>query len=138
MTDPHAAAQEPDDVTAGLPDDLVGSGPGHDCPTCAPSATQEARPNVEAPLIVWEYVFALERQRDEALAELAAARAETERLREALEIAYTDSPLQHLWNGQCPDGIEGFTVRDPECEACKHLTAALAAAPAVRQENQTT
>jgi hypothetical protein len=56
----------------------------------------ETRPNVEAPLVVWEYVFAIERQRDDA-------RAEVERLTEALREArpYVNSVAMdysnHAW-----------------------------------------
>lgn len=32
--------------------------------------------------------------------------------------------VRHLYNGQCPDVIEGQTVRDPDCPACQILLAA--------------
>lgn len=27
--------------------------------------------------------------------------------------------IQHLYNGQCPDAVEGPNVRDDDCPACK-------------------
>lgn len=32
--------------------------------------------------------------------------------------------VQHLYRGTCPDAIEGFDSRDPQCPACQVLTAA--------------
>lgn len=29
--------------------------------------------------------------------------------------------VSHAYNGQCPDGLEGFVVRDPDCPACQAI-----------------
>lgn len=29
--------------------------------------------------------------------------------------------LKHVYNGQCPDAVEGPLVRDPDCPACQVL-----------------
>ena len=36
--------------------------------------------------------------------------------------------VRHLYNGACPDGVEGPDVRDPDCPACQVLLAAVATA----------
>lgn len=32
--------------------------------------------------------------------------------------------LRHVYNGECPDQVEGSKVRDPDCPACQVLLAA--------------
>lgn len=32
--------------------------------------------------------------------------------------------VRHLYNGECPDEVEGPNVRDPDCPACQVLLAA--------------
>ena len=39
---------------------------------------------------------------------------------EELEAVATGQVL-HIWNGSCPDAIEGYNVRDPGCPACRAL-----------------
>lgn len=34
--------------------------------------------------------------------------------------------LRHVYNGECPDPVEGPKVRDPDCPACQVLLAATA------------
>ena len=34
--------------------------------------------------------------------------------------------VRHLYNGECPDEVEGPDVRDPDCPACQVLLAAVA------------
>lgn len=34
--------------------------------------------------------------------------------------------LRHIYNGECPDQVEGPNVRDPDCPACQVLLAAIA------------
>lgn len=29
--------------------------------------------------------------------------------------------VSHAYNGQCPDDLEGFAVRDPDCPACQAI-----------------
>lgn len=31
--------------------------------------------------------------------------------------------LRHVYNGECPDEVEGSNVRDPDCPACQVLMA---------------
>jgi len=40
--------------------------------------------------------------------------------------------MAHVWNGKCPDRIEGFTSRDPKCPAC----AALSVSPEPKEGNR--
>ena len=54
-----------------------------------------------------------------------ALRAEVERLRAALGVYIGEGP-EHTWkNGNCPDQASSWDSRDPECEACALLRAAL-------------
>lgn len=32
--------------------------------------------------------------------------------------------VSHTYNGQCPDDLEGFAVRDPDCPACQAIVQA--------------
>ena len=41
--------------------------------------------------------------------------------------------ISHIYEGLCPDSIEGWDSRDPECEACRQLEAAREAADFLRQ-----
>ena len=41
-------------------------------------------------------------------------------------IAVATGEIDHAGNGLCPDPIEGFDSRDPDCPACKILTDAAA------------
>lgn len=31
--------------------------------------------------------------------------------------------VPHTYRGACPDALEGFTTRDPDCPACQAITA---------------
>lgn len=33
--------------------------------------------------------------------------------------------LRHVYNGECPDQVEGPNVRDPDCPACQVLLAVI-------------
>lgn len=39
--------------------------------------------------------------------------------------------LRHVYNGLCPDPVEGYKVRDTECPACQVLMAAEQAKPGI-------
>ena len=41
-------------------------------------------------------------------------------------IAVATGEIKHAGNGLCPDPIEGFDSRDPDCPACKILIEAAA------------
>lgn len=38
--------------------------------------------------------------------------------------------IAHLFQGSCPDEVEGFQVRDPECPACQIIEQPVPAIPA--------
>ena len=46
-------------------------------------------------------------------------------------ISFAEGRIMHLNRGSCPDGIEGFGSRDPECAVCRAIDAALKPAGAV-------
>lgn len=58
------------------------------------------------------------------LAERDALRAGVERLRAALGCYIGEGP-RHRFVGMCPDFLSDWDARDPECEACALLSAAL-------------
>jgi len=56
----------------------------------------------------------------ESQAHNAKLEAQVERLRDV-----ATGKIKHVFNGLCPDEIEGPDVRDPDCVACQILDAAL-------------
>lgn len=44
-------------------------------------------------------------------------------------IAVATGEIEHAGNGLCPDRIEGFDSRDPDCPACKILIEAESVSP---------
>ena len=71
-----------------------------------------------------KFINKIERERDEA-------RAEVERLRAELFFVLRGDGLEHLYDGDCP-ASNALHARDPECPACKRLNelAATEARPA--------
>ncbi len=52
----------------------------------------------------------------------AVATVLAEHIRDLQKVATGELP--HIYNGLCPDEVEGFAVRDDECPACRVLLAA--------------
>lgn len=44
-------------------------------------------------------------------------------------VAVANGQVKHVYNGLCPDAVEGHNTRDDECPACRALIAADNAAP---------
>ena len=44
-------------------------------------------------------------------------------LHEAMHVlvAHAEGRARHLFNGQCPDAVEGHAARDPQCLVCQSL-----------------
>lgn len=55
--------------------------------------------------------------------EKAAARADKAEANMQSLTAIADGRIRHVFNGSCPDPVEGPSVRDDECPACKILSA---------------
>lgn len=68
--------------------------------------------------IVADLIHARDHARD-ALAMEAEALAEFR----ALAATVIGTHDRHLYQGLCPDGVEGFDARDPECPTCRALVA---------------
>jgi len=66
---------------------------------------------------------------DELRREVEALRVDRDRLRDV-----ATGKIKHVFNGLCPDDIEGPNVRDPDCMACQILDAAIDTARASTDE----